>query len=226
MVMRGAAPSATCPRCGAVSPPSAERLVHCATCKLSFDSTSEAALTRTRKRANTATEVERGPAGISLTKEPGEWTIRIPDQRIIGICYIVVGAALGAVFLEVKGYEGQELNYLVLLVAFALMFAYVGIAKTVSNLVVRIDERQLTATHSPLPLQKRVWIGRDEITKVSDDKTDSSKYPYVVLAVTPRGPIAIAGVRTGGRYGAEAAAFIAASIRDGLDATAPKPDAS
>lgn len=226
MVMRGAAPSATCPRCGTVSPPTAEPLVHCGTCKLSFDARAEPVQKRTRKRASTATEVEHGPAGISLTREPGEWTIKIPDQRIIGMFYVIVGAALGAVFLEVRGYDGQEIQYLVLLVGFALVFAYVGVAKAVSNLVVRIDERQLTATHGPLPLQKRVWLGRGEITRVRSDETVQAKFPYLVFADTPRGPVAIAGIRGSGSSGAEAAAFVEAAVSEGLEATAPEPKPS
>ena len=223
MVMRGAAPSATCPRCGSVSPPAAEPLVQCAKCKLSFDPKSEPVGTRTRKRPNTATEVVRGPAGISLTREPGEWTVRIPDQRIIGVVYVIVGAALGAMFQAVRGYEGQELRNLVLLVGFALLFVYVGVAKAVSSLVVRIDERQLTAIHGPLPLRRRVWIGRGEITKVRCDRSNASKFPYVVFADTPRGPISIAGIREGAERGAEVADFVGTAIREGLDATAPEP---
>jgi hypothetical protein len=215
-----------CPRCGTATPPTSDPFVQCASCKLSFDPTSEPVGTRTRKRANTATEIEHGPAGISLEREPGEWTIKIPDQRIIGICYVVIGAVLGMVFLEVKSYEGQEQRYLLALVGFALVFAYVGIAKVVSNLTVRIDERQLTATHGPLPLQRRVWIGRNEITKVRGEKSDSTKYPYVVFADTPRGPIAIAGIRDAAERGAEAAAFVGTAVRDGLEATAAKTEAA
>lgn len=195
--------------------------MHCGKCKLSFDPRSEPVGTRTRKRANTATEVEHGPAGISLTREPGEWTIRIPDQRVIGVMYVIVAVALMLVFFGVRGYEGQQARHLFGLVAFAVVFAYVGLAKVVSDLTVRIDERQLTATHGPLPLQKRVWIGRNELANVSGGKSDSAKYPYVVLASTPRGSIAIAGIRAAGKHGEEAAAFVSEAIREGFVATAP-----
>jgi hypothetical protein len=197
--------------------------VHCATCKLSFDARSEPVGTRTRSRASGPSALAHGPAGISLAREPGEWTIRIPDQRIIGWFYVIVGAALGAVFLEVKHYEGQEMRYLVLLVGFAAMFAYVGVAKVVSDLVVRIDVRQLTAIHGPLPLRRRVWIGRHEIAKVRADETGLAAFPYLVVADTPRGPVAIAGLRSRGRRGAEAAAFVETAIREGLDAPVPTP---
>ncbi len=226
MVMRGAAPSAMCPRCGAVSPPANEPFVQCASCKLSFDPTSEPVGTRTRKRANRGTEAEDGPSGIGLTREPGEWTIVIPDQRIIGVFYVIVSAALGAVFLEVRSFEGQEIRYLLALVGFALLFAYVGVAKLVSNLVVRIDERQISAVHGPLPLRRRVWIGRSEISKVRAEKTDSTAFPFIVVADTPRGPIAIAGIRTAGQHGAETAEFVDAAVREGLEATAKPVPAS
>jgi hypothetical protein len=213
----------TCPRCGTVSPPTSEPLVHCATCKLSFDARAEPVQKRTRKRANTATEVEQGPAGTSLTREPGEWTIKIADQRIIGVASIVLGVCFGIVFFGVKGYEGQELRYMVALVGLAVAFVYIGLAKLVSRVAIHIDERQIVVIHEPLPLQRRVWIGRAEIQKVRAEETDGSGFGWQVVAETPRGPVRIAGIRGTGRRGGEAAAFVEAAIREGLEATGPEP---
>lgn len=219
--MRGAAPSAMCPRCGATTPPAAEPLVQCATCKLSFDPNAEPVGKRTRPRESTGTQTERGPAGIVLTREPGEWTIRVPEQRAIGGFYLIVGAALLAVFFGVKGYPGQEAYHLVALLGFVLVFAYVGAAKLISDLVIRIDERQVTAQLRPLRMQQDVWLGRHEIAKLRAEKTGASTFPWVVFADTPRGPVAIVGIRARGQRGADAAAFVEDAIREGLAATAP-----
>ena len=220
--MRGAAPSATCPRCGTVSPPTSEPLVHCGTCKLSFDARAEPVQKRTRKRASTATETERGPLGIHLIREPGEWTIKIADQRILGVASIVLGVCLGFVFFEVRGYEGQELRYMAALVGLALAFTYIGIAKVTSTVMIHVDERQLLVLHAPIPLQRRVWIGRAEIQRVrAEELRAGSKFGWQVVADTPRGPVKIVGIQATGERGAEAAEFVEAAIREGLEATAP-----
>ncbi len=78
----------------------------------------------------------------------------------------------------------------------------------------------MVALLRPVRLQRDIWLGRNEITKIRAEKTDSSKFPWVVFADTPRGPVALAGIRRGGERGAEEATFLAEAVRDGLAATA------
>lgn len=196
--------------------------MHCGICKLSFDARAEPVQKRTRKRASTATETEHGPLGIHLIREPGEWTIKIADQRIFGVASIVLGVCLGAVFFDVRGYEGQELRYMAALVGLALAFVYIGIAKVTSSVTIHVDERQLLVLHAPLPLQRRVWIGRAEIQNVRAEEAErGAKFGWQVVADTPRGPVRIVGIQATGERGAEAAAFVEAAISEGLEATAP-----
>lgn len=210
-----------CPRCGTAAPPAETALVSCTTCKLSFDPKSEPVGTRIRRRPGTQSGPEqRAPGGMVLTREPGEWTIKIPDQRMHGVFYGLVGTLLAWIFFQVRGIPGQETIHLVGLGGFALIFLYLGLAKITDDLTIRIDQRRVVALLRPVRLQRDIWLGRNEITKIRAEKTDSSKFPWVVFADTPRGPVALAGIRRGGERGAEEATFLAEAVRDGLAATA------
>ena len=88
--------------------------------------------------------------------------------------------------------------------------------------MIHVDERQLLVLHTPIPLQRRVWIGRAEIQRVrAEELRAGSKFGWQVVADTPRGPVKIVGIQATGERGAEAAAFVEAAISEGLEATAP-----
>lgn len=219
--MRGAAPSATCPRCGTVTPPSDEPLVHCLTCKLSFDPRAEP-VARPSRRAPVAEATERGPAGIVVARTSDAWTIRIPEQRFAGWFLLAVGLGLAGVFLAVRQIPGQQAKHLVALVLFALAFVYLGVGKVLNDLTIRVDEHEVIARLRPVRLQRDVMVLHRDVVKLRAVRGDSAKYPWVVLVDTSYGSFALAGIRHAGKKGEDAAAFVAEAVGEGLVATAPE----
>ena len=88
--MRGAAPSASCPRCGEIAPASDARLVSCASCKLSFDPAAERPVSIRRNRGQKL--IER----IKVTRTPTSLTLRFNFERRSGLAILVVGLGIVA----------------------------------------------------------------------------------------------------------------------------------
>lgn len=86
--MRGAAPSASCPRCGEVAPASSARLVSCASCKLSFDPSAERPVSIRRNRA--AALIAR----VKVTRTPTSLTVRSSFERRTGAIIALGGLGI------------------------------------------------------------------------------------------------------------------------------------
>ncbi len=133
MVMRGAAPSAACPRCGEVVPASTARLVTCAACKLSFDPAAERPVSIRRNRAQPL--IER----VKITRTPTSLTLRSSFERRTGAIIAVGGVGLVAAAVAYG------------LSAFGAFAATVGAAIALLGIafagphVIRVDPDQVSA---------------------------------------------------------------------------------
>lgn len=214
-MMRGAAPTAICPRCSAPSPPSDQPLITCATCKLSFDPRDEPVV---RPHRPERPEYEAAPPGLRIVREPGEWTISWAFERLKGIAALVLGGFCAAVLIGNLDTPGEDWKHLVALAAATLLLAYVGVAWAFGETVLHVDARQLMVRREPLPMTKRLWIGRHEILEIRETRSESAHPPwYAVVAVTPRGNYTLVELDDhGNRAAKEAAACVAAVVREAI----------
>ena len=69
----------------------------------------------------------------------------------------------------------------------------------------------------PLPLRRRVWIGRAEIEGIEVSHSSERGRPWIVSARTPRGLIAIAVFEAGSSVVENAAECVADVVRAAID---------
>jgi hypothetical protein len=214
MVMRGPAPSLACPRCGAEAPPTDEPIAHCARCKLAFDARAEPP-SRPHRRPESESE-EPAPPGIEVTREPGEVTIRWSYERIQGVAYLVLGTVCGVMLFGNLGTTGERALDLALLGAAAAGSLYVGASRMFSDSVLRIDERQITRRHEPVPTRRQVWVGRAEVQEIKMVHVVVRVPRWEVQAITPRGAITLADFDASSTLGHDAALYVAQLVRDAI----------
>ncbi len=89
MVMRGASPSAPCPRCGTIAPPTGDRLITCTDCKLAFDPTAERAAVSIRRNRGVAL-IEK----LKVTRAPAHLTVSSAFERRQGVQIAAGGVGL------------------------------------------------------------------------------------------------------------------------------------
>lgn len=159
MAMRGAAPSTVCPRCGTVAPPTGQRLLSCATCKLTFDATREPTQAPRRERAELA-----APAGLERVELDGGVELRIPSSRLHGVTLVVVAIFFGVILLRALIIDPyyRDILFIVPLVA-APVVLYAGLAIAMGTRVIRLDRGVLTSRLVPLSLPPRVKMARSEV---------------------------------------------------------------
>ncbi len=212
--MRGPAPSSRCPRCGAEAPPTGERLAHCATCKLAFDPTSEPVARPLRRRDPAG---EPTPRGLEIRRAAGEVSLVWSYERLHGVAYLLIGVVCAAMLLGNLGTPGERVLDLVLLGAATAFSLYVGCAQLFGDTTLLVDARQLLVRHGPLPLRRRVWIGRAEIEGIEVRHSSARSRPWIVAARTPRGLIEIAEFQAGNAMAEQAAECVAEVVLAALD---------
>src|SRR3954469_18610382 len=96
MAMRGAAPTAVCPRCGAESPPTDEPLAHCATCKLAFDPQHEH-VERPRRALTKGVAV---PGGLTIERNDDAYVVRWSFDKLRGFTALALGVICAVVLIQ------------------------------------------------------------------------------------------------------------------------------
>ena len=212
--MRGAAPTAICPRCSAESPPSDQPLITCATCKLSFDPRDEPVA---RPRRPERKEYEAAPPGFRITREPGELAIAWSFERMKGIVALGFAVFCASMFIGNRDTPGEDWYQLALLAGAVVLLAYVGIAWAFGDTALRVDSRQLTVRRHPLPFGRGIWIGRHEIQEIQVTRSNARHAWYSVVAITPRGAIVLAELADDNHGAKDAASCIADVVREAID---------
>lgn len=188
MELRGAAPASVCPRCGAEQPPTDEPLAHCATCKLAYDPKAEHV--ERPRRGTEELALEKAPRGVTITREPGEYTVRWALHRMTGVGALLLGVVCTAFFLGNLETPGESLRDMILLGAAAVVMVYLGLSVAFGEWVLRVDERQLYLRREPLRLTRGTWIGRNEIDYIALREPGGTRdTTWVLAAVTPRGEL-------------------------------------
>jgi len=175
MVMRGASPSAPCPRCGTIAPPTADRLVTCTECKLTFDPTAERAAVSIRRNRGAAM-IER----IKVTRAPAQLTVATSFERRKGIAITASGAAIMA------GAVVVGLPYGLLAATIGILIAMLGIL-FVSPHVIRVDRVGISAGRLLGPRKMLPLTDLDKVETGAVYGLDE-KVAYYVVAVSASGP--------------------------------------
>jgi hypothetical protein len=209
--MRGAAPSAVCPRCGTETSPSDAALITCASCKLGFDPRAEPARRPPRRETK---EYQPAPLGMTIRREPGEWTIAWTFDRIKGAGALGLGVLCAAVLVGNLSTPDEQWYHLAGLGAAALGMLYIGLVWSLSRRVVRVDGRQMYALSEPLRWGSRIWIGRHEIERVELRAPTSSARFWAVVVIAPRGEFTVGTFDERAR---DIASCIADTLREALD---------
>lgn len=205
--MRGAAPSAACPRCGEVVAASGTRLVTCASCKLSFDPSAERPVSIRRNRA--AALIER----VKVTRTPTSLTLSSAFERRTGIA--IAAGGLGIVATGVI--SGMTVLGIVALTVGTLI-TLLGIA-FIGPHVVRVDPDLISGGRLLLGRRSRIPLAElDRIQVGSVHSVRDATPTYYVAAHPPFG----AGAMLFVTKSQELADHVARVIEDAIATMPPK----
>ena len=188
-------------------------------CKLAFDPKAErvAAPRRDRAVAPEAESVVR-VSGIVIARDADATTIRWSYERIQGIAYAVLGVVCAVMLVRNLRTPGEQTSDLLLLGLATAGTLYVGSSRLFSDTVMRIDARQITVRHEPIPTRRTVWVGVPEIAEIKVTRSRARGTSWTVEAITPRGAIVLARFDPGSSEAADAAELVAQEIRAALAA--------
>jgi hypothetical protein len=204
MAMRGAAPTAVCPRCGATSPPTDEPLAHCATCKLAFDPRVEH-LEQPRRARTTSEPV---PGGLEIERTDDAHVVRWSFDKLRGFGALALGVICAAMLFGNLRTPDESVRDMVLLGAAAAGLLFIGAVFAFGEIVLRIDNRGLTVRRRPIAGAGAVDVSRSDI---QDVQVATALRGWQVTVRTPRGVTIAAALETEAQ-----AECIAEVIRDAL----------
>lgn len=200
-----------CPRCGTTAPPSDAPLLTCASCKLGFDPRAEPVA---RPRRPERKEYAPAPPGVTIRREPGEWTIAWSFDRIKGAGALGLGVLCAAMLVGNLSTPDEQWYHLAALAVAALGMLYVGALWSFGHTVLRIDSKQVYARREPFRWGRMVWADRDEIENIVLRVPKSEPEAWEIVLVTPRGELVAARFAWAAK---DLATCVVDTLREALD---------
>lgn len=207
MVMRGAAPSCACPRCGTEAVPTGEKLLHCRSCQLAFDPNPDRPPVSPPAPDSTHDD-DLAPSWVELARTGDRLSLTWGTDRAVGLAVCGFGVLLGAVvtrgIVVDPAWRGGAAIGVGAVVAGAILL---GLIMMIGRSTVVVDNALVRRLGGPLA--RRTEIRRGEIKSITVELWPRG-HEVVVWGFTAAAAITLA--RFGGPSSAARARYLAETL--------------